>query len=225
MLVSGCGDDPVSSTPEGTPPGVGSIYRFTMPGNTAGSLDTLTISVTGAGGTMYGRTNVVSTASRISSDDSGGNPVFFIYESNGDLSIYIEGQRSTHSGVAYFESPTTWITYPFGSRKGETEVVKFDTTGVIDGKSVGFSVRHTVQYVGTEDLTLNGETLTAHKIVEKIRRTDTEASPARSYTAEYTNTYWYSPKIKFLPRMINRRTDDNGNVNESQLDLLDYTLK
>lgn len=226
ISFQGCRSDPTSPGADTAAfsPRVGSTYTFEefdvdkSGTKIAGTEKPSTITVGGTGLSFFGRTGVASLGSGVPSDS-----MWIVQESNGDLSMLVPGQTGTHSGSEYVQSPTLWITYPFGSKTGKRVVVDFDTTATLNGVLVSFSVRHTVEYSGSEEVQVGSETLTAQKVTEVIHRVDSDKTG--SYGATYTSTFWYVPTIGFFVRIDGMRVDESGNDDRWRAVLKSYVLQ
>jgi len=212
LSLGGCGADPASPDTDTTVRALHVGDSFTMEGfdvdgngtKIAGTerVKTLTVGTTGL--SVFGRTDVVGLGAGYFADS-----MLIVQEPNGDLTMLVLGQTNTHSGIDHIQSPTLWVTYPFGGRTGKILVVDFDTTAELNGNMASFSVRHTVEYAGSEEVRVGSETFTAEKVTEEIRRVD--GDDAGDHEATHISTFWYAPKLGFFVRIDGARTDDSGN--------------
>jgi len=245
LLLQSCGDDPVStdktptdttqtptdtskqdttSTPKDTTviPKLGSSFSFEQSevdasGKTISDVEVTTLVVAAVDTALQGKTRV-----SLYDPDFTANYMAVNYEISGDLSVLAPGEISLHTGTDYLQSPTRWVIYPFATKKGLTTVVDFDTSGTIDSDEKSFKVLHTVEYAGSEDITIGSYTYTAQKAIDRIHRVDTDWRGDR--IGDYTTTYWYVKQFGFFARIDEVRVDQSDTVRTQRV-LKRFTLE
>ncbi len=176
-----------------------------------GSRDTSVQTIVQTGMTYNGKTNVT----KIISVTSGNNDTSYInFESNGDLSVYING----------LSIPQKWFTFPTGS-KSTNSVTLSDTTQDVFGVSIETKVVLTASFVDNETMTVKGQFLSVTKIKQAFTITITTAGVPN---IQSQNSFLYfAPSIGYVTKSETPvSTDLSGAKAQGHLSILfDYTLK
>jgi hypothetical protein len=231
-LISSCKYEPSDgggNTTTKVTPKTGSSYNYnrheidsTSSGKTTG--DTAVSAVVISSDTTFaGKSHVV-----VLIDDY--DTVRYTYESNGDVSFYRAGFGS--SGFV-FNNPTPWLTLPFGSKA--TGVTLFSTPQTIDygGNQETVTVTGTADYIGTDQISVNGKTISSNQA--RLTITITGTSPA-AVNIISTQTFSFDPStIGYYFRQISNTIVNDikigplvllpGNSTFNEKTLLSYTLK
>jgi hypothetical protein len=209
VILSGCASstDPTPSTTV-KPPAANSQFYFTGGGVDstgaliASSVFSDTVVVVSTGQTFAGRSNVLVTKLTNSA------PLYYDnYESNGDVALYVdEGSGpGKHPG---------WLVLPNASKTTQS-LTYFDTT---EG-SAHITKTQTATYQGTENVTLNGKTWTAAKVL-----VTTTFSAGNSPAPQ---TYWVVPELSGVIKIVTPFSHDASGASHNgfQLTMTGYQLK
>lgn len=191
ILVAGCsGDNPVDNPGNSTHsvPKPGSSYTFkgySVDSNNVkiqGTDQTIIWTVTDNNLSHNGKTGLVKIV-------NGTKVGYMSYAANGDL---IGTTGDAGGGMI----GSMWVTYPFGSKTTFTYPA-LDSVIVQGGEQSRVRFSGTVTYLGEEDVTVNGQTVRAQKVLDKYTQS-TEKDGVPTVTVEAENTLWYSPTVGYF---------------------------
>jgi hypothetical protein len=222
ILLGACAKD---STPVGpdtvtySPPKAGSTFRYdTYSTDTTASLpiegshDTTLHTVLQSGMSFAGKTNVtmISTVNKYYTDTT-----YISYESNGDISVLNPFNLEQNE----------WVIMPVGS-KTSTSIVLFDTTNIVSGVSNRNKISAEISNAGTENLTVNGKTISIIKLKSATIFATTKAGVTSSVPGEKFT--YFAPSLGYIVKTNQpvQVSPFGGKKQEGSVEmLLDYTLK
>jgi hypothetical protein len=206
LLLADCSDTAGPNAGGVFVPGVGSSYMLASydvdrsGAKIAGSDDTSSITVAATGVTRFGRNDVVLLTT------DWGDTTEAIYESNGDLSI--TSQHAIGGNGVIFTTPLIWTALPFGSKKGETTVMSYDSSATVAGVLHRLTLTETVAYVGSEEVQVGSQKLSAQKVVQRVNWVHSEG--ASSDSVVYIDTLSFAPSIGFFAAEGGSRTSSQS---------------
>ena len=152
----------------------------------AESRDTSVHTITRTGITFLGKSNV-SEVSMLSSTDT--STVYFNYEANGDISFGYPG---------FSPASAIWVTYPISSKTSST-VTLIDTSYTFFGVTISAKTTLTSSYVGTESMTINGQSVSVIKIkMTSLTKTTTAGIPREDTSVTYI---YIAPSLGYLAKV------------------------
>lgn len=144
----------------------------------SGSTRTATYHVIASGISQQGKTNV----SQFVIDTDISHPLFVNYESNGDISVFVQ------SG-GYPGDKNVWETIPIAS-KGSQSYTTFDS---VYSDGTRYTSADNFTYGGQETVTLAGHTFNAVKIA-----VTQSLNPPPSYGTSPGETIWFAPETGWI---------------------------
>lgn len=227
IAFPGCKEDPTSSNGNlFTSPNVGSSYTFEtydLDSNGVripGSTDSSTMRVKSTGISFQERGGVTTLAW----DNTAGDSLAFIYETNGDLTAWSEGEYPSFLTSDDLHSSSFWTTIRYSNKSSRVDtLLAFDTTATINDEEVRFTVTEVMEYTGEENLQIGSETISTLKTIE--RHYITETTPSETHAYNYAWTQWYAPKLGFIAKLHGMRIDEQSRTDQWGMALVSYDLK
>ena len=172
---------------------------------------TYTYTFTRVGISLYDETNVSELTN---ADDPTDSPIYLNYESNGDVSLF----------TPISETSGKWLLLPISS-KTTTTITVMDTTIDFLGVSMQMKSTMTTSYVGTENITVKGQSISAVKIKQATKFFVTIGGTTDESSTEAT--FSFAPSLGFLAKAETPVTTDptSGSKYQGSLStLIDYNL-
>jgi hypothetical protein len=199
LTLSACADDTIISKDpvvEVVIPKPGSTFTTVYPNFF--SEDTIVTEVAENGISHMGKTNVTKVII------DGDRTVYWAFESNGDLSIFTQGQDE-------------WYTLPYGLRR--TINYPIDTAHQTGGFTTWKSIE---RYAGTQNYVVNGKTVEGVKIEQlEIYQWQTDEGFISTPDTNSITTIW-APQIG---HWISYRAASSSGGPPTGADLIDFELK
>lgn len=176
------------------------------------SRDTSVHTVVRTGITFNGKSNVSELSITSTRDTS---TAYISYESNGDIAVYFPG----------FSSTLLWLNFPISS-KTTVSVVLADTTVSFFGVTMQTKITAENSYVGTETLTVSGQSISAVKIKQSLKTKITTAGISEEDSRD--SFFYFTPSLGYIAKVDQPSTTIPGTTTKSEGSmsvLMSYVLK
>lgn len=112
------------------------------------------------------------------------NVTYLNYESNGDVSVYVDRGNGEY----------IWLTLPMGSKTTKT-LVFMDTTKIVSGVTTRSKYTSEASYVGTENLTIKGKSVSVLKM--KLSNSFAETVNGVTTTKTMAVFFYFAPSLGY----------------------------